>query len=73
MIKQKVARRQTDKEIRNNAEKVGPECLEQYEKHLKVLTMMLEDVTDESKEALAGFMFAFGSLSNEIARRNGFK
>ena len=73
MIKQKVARRQTDKEIRANATKVGPECLEQYEKHLKVLTMMLEDVTDESGEALAGFMFAFASLSNEIARRNNIK
>lgn len=73
MIKQKVAKRLTDKEIEMHAAKAGPECKEQYEKHRQVLLMMLEDATDEGREALAGFMFAFSSLSNEIARRNNIK
>lgn len=73
MMKQKVAKRLTDKEIEMHAAKAGPECKEQYEKYRQILVLMLEDVTDEGKEALAGFMFAFSALSNEIARRNGIK
>lgn len=71
MMKQKVAKRLTDKEIEMHAAKAG--CTEDYEKHRQVLLMMLEDATDESGEALAGFLFAFSAVSNEIARRNGIK
>lgn len=73
MIKQKVSKRLTDKEIDMHVQKVGPECKEQYDKHRQALLTMLEDATDESREALAGFMFAFTAVSNEIARRNNIK
>lgn len=73
MMKKKVAKRLTDKEIEMHAAKAGPECKEQYEKHRQVLLLMLEDATDEGQEALAGFLFAFSAISNEIARRNGIK
>lgn len=69
MIKQ--AKRLTDKEIAAHVAKVG--CTEDYEKQRQVLLMMLEDATDEGWEALAGFMFAFAAISNEIARRNNIR
>lgn len=71
MIKQKQAKRLTDKEIAVHAAKAG--CTEDYEKQRQVLLMMLEDATDEGGEALAGFMFAFAAISNEIARRNNIR
>lgn len=71
MIKQKVGQRLTDAQIAAHAAKAG--CSEDYEKQRQVLLMMLEDATDEGGEALAGFMFAFAAVSNEIARRNNIK
>ena len=71
MIKQKQAKRLTDKELSAQAAKAG--CTEEYEKQRQVLLMMLEDATDESGEALAGFVFAFAAVSNEIARRNNIR
>lgn len=71
MMKQKIAKRLTDVEIEREAKKAG--CLEDYEKHLAVLKMTLDDVTEESMEALAGFMFALSAIGNEAARRNGIK
>ena len=73
MIKQKVAKRLTDKEIEMHAAKAGEECKDQYEHYRMQMLTMLEEATEAGKANLAGFMFAFSAVSNEIARRNGIK
>ena len=47
--------------------------LEDYTTYLEQLMHMLDSATEDSQEALAGFMFAFSSVSNEIARRNNIR
>lgn len=73
MIKQKVAKRLTDKEIEAHAAKAGEECKDHYEQYRMQMLMMLEQATEAGKANLAGFLFAFSAISNEIARRNGIK
>lgn len=73
MIKQKSARRLTDKEIESHVSRAGEECSEYYHASRDKLFKMLNDATEDGKTALAGFMFAFTSISNEIAKRNNIK
>lgn len=73
MIKQKVGKRLTDKEIDAHAARAGEECKEQYESYRMQMLVMLEEATEAGKANLAGFMFAFSAISNEIARRNNIK
>ncbi len=73
MMQQKVAKRLTDKEIEKHAANAGEECKDQYEQYRHQLLLMLEEATEAGKPNLAGFMFAFSSISNEIARRHNIK
>lgn len=73
MIKQKVAKRLTDKELEAHASKVGEDCKEQYEHYRMQILELLDRATEDGNVSLAGFMFAFTAVSNEIARRNGIK
>lgn len=73
MIKQKVAKRLTDKELEAHASKVGEDCKEQYDRYRAEILALLDRATEDGKVSLAGFMFAFSAVSNEIARRNGIK
>lgn len=73
MIKQKVAKRLTDKELEAHASKVGEDCKERYDNYRIQLLAILDQATEAGNVNLAGFMFAFSAVSNEIARRNGIK
>lgn len=73
MMKQKVAKRLTDKELEAHASRVGEDCKEQYDNYRIQLLALLDQATEDGNVNLAGFMFAFSAVSNEIARRNGIK
>ena len=73
MIKQKVAKRLTDKELEAHASNVGEDCKEQYDNYRIQILALLDQATEDGNVSLAGFMFAFSAVSNEIARRNGIK
>lgn len=57
----------TDERLRHEARKAGVE--EIYDEHLAELTAMLDRTIVNGNGDLAGFLFAFSSLANEIGRR----
>lgn len=63
----------TDEQLRHQAKKAGVE--EIYDEHLSELTAMLDRTIQNGNGDLAGFLFAFSSLANEITRRkrNNFR
>lgn len=65
------ARRQTDAEIQAAVKKYHLQ--EDFDSARTQLLALLDAATEDSQEALAGFMFAFTSVSNEIARRNNIR
>lgn len=73
MIPQRPAKRLTDKDIDREVAKCGPQVKEEFDKSLGQLLHILETATEDSQEALAGFLFAYASVSNEIARRNNIR
>lgn len=55
-------------QIRKHASKAGVEEL--YDQHVESLTNLLDAATEEGQGSLAGFLFAFSTLANEIQKRH---
>ena len=65
------ARRQSDAEIEAHVKRFH--LKEDFDLYREKLMTLLNEATEDSQEALAGFMFAYSSVSNEIARRNNVR